>query len=259
MTGKIRFLIALIALAGVFVSAQTASAAPATWTVVSSASIVSFDADVGPGFTKTFPQGIGLQGLPSLSAHYGGTISGDVTGPMLTISSAVLDAIVTGSWSPLPGGGVGTADADYGAFLVGAVGGDAAIRDFVYNADTLGPRPVVGTTWDATGVALDITSGTLDYLVPAFALAGSESLIGVMSSNSPSAGDLSTVGMTETLILPIVIFDSTSLDLSGIPVLLTITGTIVATRTIPEPGTFVMLGLGAALLLPAAVRRYRRR
>jgi hypothetical protein len=259
MTGKYRVLIAFLALGCALLSAQTASAVAVSWTVVSSASTITFNTDIGPGFAKTVPQGVGIQGLPSDTAHFDGTISGDTDGvSTLTISSGAVDAIITGVWEPAIGGGLpGSDPADYGFDLVGFATGKAATRNILFDV-AKAATPVVAGAWDADDVGLTITTGDLDFNT-GLTGPGTTSIAGVASLTEPGVGSLVTVGITETLTIPILIIDSTSLDLSGIPVLITISGSIVATRTIPEPGTMVMLGIGAAMLVPVAVRRYRRR
>ena len=58
---------------------------------------------------------------------------------------------------------------------------------------------------------------------------------------------LTTIGMTETLVLPVKFMTSTTVA----------TGTIVATRTIPEPSTMVLAGFAVVGLCAAAWRKRR--
>lgn len=192
------------------------------------------------------------QSAGSETTSFSGTIDADVTPTDITFNSAIADAIVSGVYSPAPGGGTapgvpGTpADGDY-AFLGLSGGILAAIRDLNLSFSS-GAIALAGGSFDATSVSVSPTAGSFDLnaapipsITPGSA---SSSAFGGTSVNGASGGTLVLSGSTLTLTLPIDIVtnpdSSTAVDLNGV---------IVATAIIPEPASVALMGLGGTLLM----------
>jgi len=299
--------------------ASSASAAPVTWNIVSSASSVklaianqvitvtsstpitlgisSFTVSVralNPG-TASSTNNPGLTGTNSTGWNSGnrenvnGTLLTDFDPGLGTIQflntpgTNLINGIDSGSYAPLPDGSPGTAPGDFGArifanttlllFFPGSTNVDIALRDVLYNMAS-GVLPIGGGgSVNTTGVAFGTENGsaiayrardgggTLGPTLTSAIPPGASTLPPLAGVNTAAGGSvINTGGNNYQLTVPISIPISIPLDDTGLLVFkATITGTMVATATVPEPATFAMLGLGMAALAPVAVRRLRKR
>ncbi len=251
VNGKVLLLVALF---GVALNAPSATAGMVSWNVDSSASYIQVTTTFPNDIVTLVPQGPGAD-----QTNYQGTISGDLSGGSISLTSAALNALVNGTWQPIVGGRDGSADADYGFTLGGLASGTAAFRNILFDVSG-GPSTIGGTgDFDATGYVLGITAGDLDYnaVVLGASLMGTTPLAGQSAPDASAIGNLSVSGITETLTLPINA--AFPLDVNGLVGTVSLSGTIVGVRTVPEPATFVLLGLAATVVAPVAVRRFRKR
>jgi len=299
--------------------AGTASAAPVTWNIVSSASnvklaipnqvititsstpitagVTSFTVSVralNPISTATGTNNPGFTGTNSTGWNSGN--SQKIDGTLLTNfdpglgtiqflntpGTGLINGIDSGAYQPQSGGLAGTQSADYGTriyvnntllfVLASNFSTDVAIRDVLYSLSS-GVLPITGGAVNTAGVAFGTENGseisfrardgggvlgaTLAGAIPP----GSSDLGPLAGVNTAAGGTVvNTGGNDYKLTVPILIPISIPLDDSGLLVFkATITGTVVATATVPEPATFAMLGIGMAALAPVAVRRFRKR
>ena len=192
------------------------------------------------------------QGPGSLVTTYSGTIDADYTGSTIQFNSAAADAAINGTWQPLPGGGAGSAPADYGAtqstFSVFGAG-----RNIVFNI-TSGVIAVSSGNFDASQLTISATTGDLDYRYSGGS--GSTDLSGLFGSNAATAGNISIVGGTATLTVPVQITQMLSLNSTN-DTTITLAGTIVATAVVPEGSISALLIAGGIFLVVA--RRAQRR
>lgn len=224
-------------------------AAPITLSVNSSLSSLTLSGGVaGLGFVAA-PAG-------SLVDFWGGTITADLTGGVITFSggssiNALLNPVAP--LAPPIGGGITGGVDNYGGFASGnvaALGGattvNGAWRDLVLDI-TLGA--VQNGVAPGTGVKFKYLAGSkLEYYVTSPGLTG------------PGVSDLSTVAAASDTALGLVAWDGTTLNL---PVKFTMTGgnglievwqgNIVAT-VVPEPSSVALALVGLGLF---AARRAR--
>ncbi len=187
------------------------------------------------------------QSAGSLSASWGGTISGDLTGGIFTFSGgSAITAIVNPagpfSYFPTPTNNF-TEPGNYGVKAQGVVPGFGAVLiNGVYKNLVL--DITTGTAQNGlapAGQTLNFTAGALDYTavsLPTYAglTAGSSALLGVNGPDT-SASLVSWDGTT--LSLPVTLHTTGSNRFEDW------NGTIVATLTqVPEPSSFVLLGIG---------------
>jgi hypothetical protein len=185
--------------------------------------------------------------------------------PMLLEPAEYADG-VTVSPAPVP---PGEAMAQYGFdidVLGGAIVGQAALRALTGEL-TSGVLDLTAGDFDSTLVDLGIPTGHADYSlvgpgiplfgVPAIDEAGGSDVEDLVATNTGAGGMLSVAGLIETLTMPIDLTIVT--ELGGVEVSLVATGQIVATRVIPEPGTFTLLGAGLVGLVAVGRHRWRRK
>jgi hypothetical protein len=220
-----------------------ASASPAE------AAAVSYDID--PAQSKLTLTGsiLGNVLVPQFTGSnvlvFDGTLNADVGGGQISFSGlSNIDAnLLATPVTPRSGGAAGSAPGDAGVYPGNSGNGSAAIRDFVLDL-TSGAIPVAGDgQFDAGGVIFTIIGGKVDY---AGLLTGSTTIIGNTVTTGPNMGTLALNGNTETLTLPAMLQFLVDVDNQTAGV--TLPGTIVATRQIPEPSTGVLAVLAFGLM-----------
>lgn len=169
-----------------------------------------------------------------------GTINADLTGGVLTFSggsSIILAANPNGPFQPVPAGSITD---NFGIQAVVPALGNLLVKANIYNSvgdivsgtATNGQAPTVGALTLATTAGFTVNSITLTP---------------TPLSTTPGA-DIATAPVLlyegsgiQTLVLPVVRITSTTTAL-GVSTVVT-EGQIVATRAVPEPGTFALLGM----------------
>lgn len=213
----------------------------------------------GDAYTLTLgPQG-GAVG--ATNCFWGGTISASVSGGVVTFSggsSITANPNASGPFVGNPGSDKGTVD-NYGVHGSGLVSGYGAVvitgayRDL--RLDILAGTVQNGQA--PSGVNLSFLAGWLDYsgtaLGGTYPVVGSSSLVNVTGSDTSAALASYTVdGLgNQTLVLPV------SMHTTGANRNEYWLGQLVAIAPVPEPSSFAILLIGAALL--ALGRRTRNR
>lgn len=210
------------------------------------------------GLTATFePQ---VASPNSLLTSLTGSIDADLAGGSIEFISASLDADVSGIYEPDSSAG------DYGltstvplnppSVLAGQsiVG---AVRNIVFSLSS-GPLPIDSNDqFDLSNDTFaDIIAGVVDTdVLGQVAVMGSRT--NPIADINDMPGTLTTDGMTQSLEMPLtLVFDNSGLEPQPLfPMEVTFAGTIVATRTIPEPSALIFLGCGSLF----ALRRRRNR
>lgn len=213
----------------------------------SRAALVSYDVDASLSslsLSGTFlGQPISQQSPGSLTDFWDGTITGDLVGSTLTFSGGSAVIALGNPHAPFVPAGSGVEN--YGGQVV-AYGAIAASRDlsFDFTAGSI-------THGVAPGGASTVTmlTGHSDYFVPPSTSSSSLSIGDFSQNNSASLVSISQSLGVETLTLPMMFTFSTD---SG--VIQTLTGTLVATRSVPEPTTAMLGAAGLGLL---SMRRRR--
>ncbi|MBC8108116.1 MAG: hypothetical protein H7Z14_16135 [Anaerolineae bacterium] len=188
----------------------------------------------------------------STTTSYSGTILADVGVATISFPGGSSINAANQAFSQQPGneGNPGTALANYGilANLAPFGTGIAAIRGLVLDI-TSGTINLGGTSIPSQQT-LAVSSGNIDYSsAVAF---GRQDMSGNSASNAGTAGSLiSSVG-TSTLTIP-VNFTITQSTITTNDTILTVTGTLLATRPVPEPGSLA----GLTLFALASIRRQR--
>jgi hypothetical protein len=212
-------------------------AAPVTYAIDSSQSVLTLS-----GSFQGFP--FSAQTPAGLVVDYLGTISGDLVGSTLNLAggNAVI-AFSNADAAVIVPAGIGVTN--YGVQIAAIPGQIGAYRDVIL--DIPGGSAANGV---AGGQTWAFSSGKLDYDGPATG-PGSLTLIGVSAPNaSLSPVSLSTVGLEETLRIPLML---TMNDNAGL--IQTLQGEIVAVRAVPEPSTIALIAWGGLTLVVARRRR----
>jgi hypothetical protein len=189
------------------------------------------------------------QGPGSLTTTYEGTVAVDVGRFASSIaflgsnSSVVADN--SGSWQPLPGGGSGSAPANYGGQTsISFASALAAVRSLTVTAST-NAEPMTpdssGTGYDFTSdQTLSIVTGNLDYHYSAGIFGsggGTTSVAGYSAQNQASHGYIFGDGVSQlTLQAPIAVtYTATfSTPIGNVTATLHINGQIVGHSTFPS-------------------------
>jgi hypothetical protein len=196
----------------------------------------------------------------SMTCKFGGTISADLTGGVLTFSNT---SAILGELNPagpfLPPSGQPAAIDNYAVSILKVLGplANGAIRD-------------LHVSLTAGTVADGVIPSTLEIGLPSFLFAYEiyPNGLGVdpdsdesLTSSAPVFNTASTAAtlemidaVTERLIIPIL---RTSLTDDG-ALRIDLTGQLYAIRTVPEPATWLLMGLGMIGLVGVARRKYGR-
>lgn len=192
-----------------------------------------------------------------------------------------IDGIDSGSYSPnadaTATGSGQSAPSDFGLRLRVALSIltsniDVAIRNALYTLENDVPIAVAGGAFDSelmdvgfaegsafirarSGTVGDLVNGALADLDPPFqlAVAGDD----FIAQNAAAGGVITAVGLQRFITIPINV--PFNIELEGVVSLSGSTvGQIVAMHWVPEPSSYAMMAMGAAMLLPMA-RRWRRK
>jgi hypothetical protein len=177
------------------------------------------------------------QGAGSLATRFAGTIHATATDTTITFPGASLIAAQnSGNWEPKAKGESGNEPANFGGKASAGVLGSvlAAVRNSQFDA-TSAVLPLGGGLFDSGALRFQFVtggSGVLDYNVAGLlATKGSIPLTGLATNRVTAQASVVTSGGVQTLTLPITA-DFFFRLLSANDTKLTITGQIVATRTV---------------------------
>ena len=185
------------------------------------------------------------QGPGSLTTQYTGQVHVDVgqddMGNLTTIQFlndgvTSVNADISGNWQPLPGGGSGTAPANYGGKFTFFSDAFVAIREAMLGAasDALALVPQGdGQTYTFSSTqTLLINHGFADYQT--FVASGRSDLSGNSGTNMAADGSL-VDNQDGTYALTVPVHVTLTETVSGVPINLTIDGTITGTGTFDPP------------------------
>jgi hypothetical protein len=208
---------------------------PVIFTVDATNSQLTLSGDLGGGLGGPIRE----QGPGALTTNYTGSFDTDVDLAGQTIAfindGPTANALDSGSWQPLPGGGAGSAPANYGG-MVDTIFGRAlvAIREAQFAAAS-GPLALAGGgptyTFPSTQTFL-VNHGFLDY--QSF-VSGREDLSGRSGTNAAPDGSLTDNG-DGTLSITVPVHLTTSGTIQGLPFNLTIDGVITGNGSLGGGG-----------------------
>lgn len=194
----------------------------------------------GLGFSTINPQASG-----ALTAPYGGTVVTDSDLALIVFMGGTFDAGEKGMYMPGPGAG------DYGILATlpspeGQLLG--AIRNFQFAM--FGSATPLFNGFDLSSVTVSATSGVFESTVlPTLDLSNATATM------VAGTGTLTEANQVRKLTLPIDLAFAEAIPNSSYSLEISLSGTIIATRPIPEPATGALLLVGSGL---AALRRRRR-
>jgi hypothetical protein len=191
----------------------------------------------------------------SLTTSYSGFIDADrqASSIQILISSRMNAALQGSDQAPAPDGeSTSDAPADYGrqgdvTFVSSQIPGVEAFRDVLLDIDSA-VEPISANSFDSD-FGLGFQTGTADWAFGGTAF-GQEEFAGLgTSSTSATDSTVEIIGGVERLTLRIntgpITYTGAGTENSSVG----FTGTIVATRAIPEPTSLAALAAGAGLLL----------
>ncbi|MCB9850758.1 MAG: PEP-CTERM sorting domain-containing protein [Phycisphaerales bacterium] len=184
------------------------------------------------GAIYPIPSGSGL------NATYHGTILTDNDFSTLLFLGGAIDANPSGMYAP------GPAEGDYGlsASLPSPDGSVvAAIRNFAISLT--GAADPLSSGYDLSTVNATVTSGMLQSTKFA-----DMSLIGAPAVLVAGTGTLFQTSTQKKLSLPLAMAFEEDIPGTNYSLEVTFSGMVVATRTVPEPASLLLLGVGAALV-----------
>lgn len=238
------FVCCLAALGSSICALDTCFASQLTFAIDSQQSFITFSLETAQGVPISTAQTAGSD-TTSLS----GTMNVDLTATTIQFltTSDTQFALQALPQSPLPGGGAGSAAAQYGlnVSLAGVGGGVVAARDYVSDT-TSGAIPLVGNTFDATQTTLNLVVGNTDYNLTLFG----NPFAGTIGTNFPGAnmlsgGTITSAGGLYTLTLPVLV--TGPVTVGGVTVTDVYSGQIVATAAVPEPSSLALSIVGMLL------------
>jgi hypothetical protein len=166
------------------------------------------------------------QGPGSLGTRLEGTLQIEVGGGEVTLSGGTIDARTNGVWRPAPGGGDGSAMADFGAQgtspLLGTVLG--ALRNINLVASSPS-QPLQGSQFDAAEITFAFPAesiSALDYSA-GFAGTGTRLLAGAATNRTATVGtitgtagaQIATIAVDATFVFSVLSENDTSLRVRG--------------------------------------------
>jgi len=230
---QFRTLLAALALAA---TAAPICAAPISFQIKPAQSTLSLSGVIRGTGASFFPIGQPISG--SLATAYAGNLLVDSNLTQIVFMGGNVDASINGNYLP------GPSSADYGltASLPAPEGNLlAAIRDFAMSFNGLATPLVSG--FDMSSVTVTAVGGTFesDKLAPL-------PFAGATAAQVSGTGTLFSSGDLRTLSLPLTIGFSQEIPNSDYTLEFTLAGTLVATHTVPEPATGLLLAAGAVAL-----------
>lgn len=197
----------------------------------------------------------------------------------------LINGIDSGVYAPLADGSAGTASGDFGTRLysnqsaIASWNLDYALRNVLYEltSDTIATSGTLNNhTFAASDTDFGFNNADIAFRSRNPGGAIGSSLIGYIGSGATNVNGLTTDntagngsmivtmtpgGQLATLTVPITqsFFLSYPFGDEEYRFKVNLTGTIVATAIVPEPATSALLAVGMAMLVPMAVRRWRKR
>ncbi len=178
----------------------------------------------------------------SLSTKFEGTIHANATDVSIVFSgSSLVSAQNSGSWEPKANGDSGSDAANYGGKASAGLLGSAlaAVRNIQLDV-TSPPLTLTGGRFDSGSLLYQFllnSKGALDYSVAGFVpMKGSIPLAGLATNRVTTQATLTTSGNIQTLTIPVTA-DFFFKLVSANDTTLTLTGQIVATRTVETGGS----------------------
>lgn len=223
-------------LAALALAATTTLAETVTYNVDPAQSTLSLSGAVIYGWSGSVFS-FAEQGTGSLTNQFDGQITADLVGSTLTFAGG---SAIVGLEHPAPAFNPPGPGVDVFGAMTYALNGSAANRFYDLALDLSGGMATDGMSTNATVL---YAPGSMAHAP--FALADPVSLTGfsAASSGAPAVSLVASAGI-ETLTLPL---NANILNVvNNVHVYTRLTGQLVATRVVPEPGALSLLGLGLA-------------